>query len=68
MKFCRETNESKVGILYILENNNINLHESNANIQKISFFPNEKEILFFPGSSFIITNIKNIKNNKIEIT
>ena len=68
LKFCGETNESKVGILYILENNNINLHESNANIQKISFFQNEKEILFFPGSTFIITNIKDIKNNKIEIT
>ena len=43
-------------IAYIL-NNNINLHESNADIQNYSVFPEEKEILFFPGSSFIITNI-----------
>jgi hypothetical protein len=50
-----------------LENNNNNLHESNADIQNISFFPDEKEILFFPGSSFIITNIEDIGDNKIEI-
>ena len=65
-KFCGKTNETKVGCLYILENKNINSHESNADIQKYSVFPEEKEILFFPGSSFIIKNIKD-NNNKIEI-
>ena len=68
LKFCEETNDSKIGILYIIENNNNNLHESNANIQNFSVFPNEKEILFFPGSSFIIKDIKNMNNNQIEIT
>jgi len=68
LKFCGNSDKTKIGCLYILENNNINLHESNANIQHFSKFPNEKEILFFPGSSFIIKSIKKINNNKIEIT
>ena len=50
-----------------MENNNISLHQSNANIQNFSIFPKEKEILFFPGSSFIIKDIKDIEDNKIEI-
>ena len=65
--FSGESDDTKIGCLYILENNNVNLHESNADIQNFSVFPNEKEILFFPGSSFIIKNIKDIKINKIEI-
>ena len=68
LKFCGNSDNTKIGCLYILENNNINLHESNANIQHFSKFPNEKEILFFPGSSFIIKSIKEINKNKIEIT
>jgi hypothetical protein len=56
-----------LGCLYILENDNKNLHESNADIQTLSFYPDEKEILFFPGSSFIIKDIKEINENKIEI-
>jgi len=65
--FCGISDDTKIGCLYILENNNNNLHESNADIQNISYFPGEKEILFFPGSSFIIKNIEDIKYNKIEI-
>ena len=68
LNFCGNSNESKIGILFILENNSNNIHESNANIQNISVFPKEKEILFFPGSSFIIKDIKEIDNNKLEIT
>ena len=67
-KFCGNSNETKIGCLYILENNNINLSESNADIQNFSVFPEEKEILFFPGSSFIIKNIKQLDDDKIEIT
>ena len=48
-----------------MENNNINLHESNADIQNYSVFPEEKEILFFPGSSFIITNIDDNRDDII---
>ena len=68
INFCGTSDNTKVGCLYILENNKNNFHESNADIQNISVFPEEKEILFFPGSSFIIKNIKTINNNKIEIT
>ena len=67
-KFCGISDDTKIGCLYILENNNHNLHESNANIQDYSIFPNEKEILFFPGSSFIIKNISDLNENLIEIT
>ena len=66
-EFLGESDNKKIGCLYILENNNINLHQSNANIQNFSIFPNEKEIIFFPGSSFIIKNIKYIEDNQIEI-
>ena len=65
--FCGVSDYSKIGCLYILENTNINSHESNADIQNFSIFPREKEILFFPGSSFIIKDIKYIRDNKIEI-
>ena len=65
--FCGQSDNTKIGCLYVLENNKKNLHESNADIQNISVFPNEKEILFFPGSSFIIKDIKELNNNKIEI-
>ena len=67
LKFCGKTDKTKVGCLYILESNSINLHESNADIQNISVFPNEKEILFFPGSSFIIKKINKINDNIIGI-
>ena len=68
IKFCGNTDENKIGCLYILQNNNINLKESNADIHNFSVFPNEKEILLFPGSSFIISKLKDIDDNKIEIT
>ena len=67
IKFCKKSDDSQLGCLYILEYNNKDLHESNGNIQIFSNFPNEKEILFFPSSFFIIKNIKEI-NNMLEIT
>ena len=66
--FLKNSDDTKFGCLYILENNNKILHQSNADIQKFSFFLSEKEILFFPGSSFIIKDIKKNDNNIIEIT
>ena len=68
MNFCGSSDNTKYGCLYILENYYINLHESNADIQNISVFPDEKEILFFPGSSFRIKSIKKMNDNKLEIT
>ena len=67
LNYCGDSNDSKIGILFILENDNKYIHNSNANIQNFSVFPNEKEILFFPGSSFNITSINDMNNNKIEI-
>ena len=67
IKFCGKSNSTKVGCLYILENSKNNLHESNADIQNISVFPKEKEILFLPGSSFIIKEFKILNDDKIEI-
>ena len=67
LRFCGKSDNTKIGCLYVLENIKRNLHESNADVQNISVFPNEKEILFFPGSSFIIKNINQLNNNKIEI-
>ncbi len=67
-EFCKDSDKTKMGCLYVLENNNINLHESNADIQNFSVFPEEKEILFFPGSSFIIKKLKELDDDKIEIT
>ena len=52
-----------MGILFVLENNNDIIQESNADIHEFSPFKNEKEILFFPGSSFIIKDIDYIDNN-----
>ena len=37
---------------------------THADIEKISFYPNEKEVLFFPFSSFEIKEI-NINNENI---
>ena len=36
---------------------------THADIEKISIFPEEREVLFFPFSSFEIKNIKNINGN-----
>ena len=66
--FCGQSDDTKIGILFILENNKNNPHESNADIQNFSVFPKEKEILFFPGTSFIIKNIRDINDNNVEIT
>ena len=63
----KNKNISKV--LFILEkDDNIGYNLStHGDIEKISFYPNEREVLFFPFSSFEIKNIKelNINNEKI---
>ena len=55
-------------VLYILEkDDNINYSLStHGDIEKISFYKKEKEVLFFPFSSFEIKEIKQIKkDNKV---
>ena len=52
------------GVLYILEKDDTIGYDlsTHCDIQNISFFPNEKEVLFFPFSAFEIKDIKE-KNN-----
>ena len=56
-------------VLFILEkDDNIGYNLStHCDIEKISFYPNEKEVLFFPFSPFEIKSIKEIyiRNEKI---
>ena len=67
IEFIKTSNENEYGVLFILEKDNeINI-DSNADIQFLSFYPQEEEILFFPGSSFIIKEISQPKNNIFEI-
>ena len=60
LKFIRDI-ENKKKVLFQIENNlnnKINNKICNADLYNISFIQNEKEILFFPFSSFIIKDIK----------
>ena len=58
-----DNNLSKV--LYILEkDDNLDYSlASHSDIEKISFFPNEREVLFYPFSSFEIKDIKEVNLN-----
>ena len=60
--FLSKKNEDKnlCKVLFILEkNSNIGYDLStHADIEKISFYPHEREVLFFPFSSFEIKNIR----------
>ena len=67
IKFLKKADNKIIRVIFVLENYNINEQESNANIQRFSPFPNEKEVLFFPGSSFIIKDIFYMKNNDVKI-
>ena len=62
----RMTNFSRV--LFILRrDNNIGYSlATHADIEKISFYPEEKEVLFFPFSSFEIRSINNVENTNYE--
>ena len=59
-------NKNLSKVLYILEkDDNIGYNLStHGDIEKISYYPNEKEVLFFPFSSFEIKEIKEIKIGK----
>ena len=70
-KFLNNKNKEKIlsKVLFILEkDNSIDYSLStHADIEKLSFFPNEKEVLFFPFSSFEIEYIKDIILNNEKI-
>ena len=67
IKFLKKPDNKIIRAIFVLENYNTNEKESNADIQRFSPFPNEKEILFFPGSSFIIKDIFYNENNDVKI-
>ena len=72
LKFLYEnTNDEQVSS--ILEVNGLQekideneFYSSNAYIKEFSRFPKEDEVLFFPFSSFIITDIEDGEEEKIE--
>ena len=49
---------TKQSIFFNLEYDKDIINKSNADLTDISYFPGEKEILFFPFSSFLIKEIK----------
>ena len=59
-----------VRILFVLKSNeNINeIFNTHADIQKISVYEDEEEILFFPFSCFDIINVDNIYENGKNLT
>ena len=62
----RNSLNSLVKVLFILEIDDKNIDydlSTHADIEKISIFPEEREVLFFPFSSFEIKNIRNINGN-----
>ena len=70
-QFLKEenNNENISKVLFILEkdkNMGYNL-STHGDIEKISFYPDEREVLFFPFSSFEINGVKevNLENEKI---
>ena len=61
MKFIGENDDKNYGIVFILKNNKdiINKYSSNADIELLSAFSaEEREVLFFPFSSFCLENIQ----------
>ena len=68
-KFLRNTNVKLSKVLYILlnyDNQGYNL-STHGDIEKVSYYPKEREVLYFPFSSFEIKDIQEIKieNEKI---
>ena len=69
-KFLNNSNNNKdlSKVLYVLENDNTLGYDlsTHGDIEKISFYPNEKEVLFFPFSSFEIKSVNQFyKNNEL---
>ena len=59
----KNNNKNLSKVLYILEkDDNVDYSlATHGDIEKISFFPNEREVLFYPFSSFEIKDIKEVK-------
>ena len=61
----QNNNKNLAKVLYIVEHDNNIDHSlaTHGDIEKISFFPSEKEVLFFPFSCFEIKDIKKVMVN-----
>ena len=57
--FIKQTDDSFYRIVFILKNNSTlsKKYSSNADIEYLSKFPDEKEVLFFPYTTFCLKNI-----------
>ena len=60
--FLGNNNDVTYAVYFILENHDdiLNKYSSNADIEFLSAFATEKEVLFFPFSSFCVKNIEDI--------
>ena len=58
-QFLGKTDDDFYGIVFILKNTKKvpNLYSSNADIEYLSIYPDEKEVLFFPYTTFCLKNI-----------
>ena len=65
-----DNNENLLKVLFILDNDkdgiNYNL-STHSDIEDISIYPNEREVLFFPFSSFEIKSLKKGEENKEKV-
>ena len=66
MNFLKSNNEKLYAVLFVLKNNEnvLNKYSSNADIENLSAFTSEKEVLFFPYTSFCLENIKDIDDRE----
>ena len=57
--FLGKTDENFYRVIFILKNNSeiLNKYSSNADLENLSAIPSEKEVLFFPYTTFCLKNI-----------
>ena len=62
-KFLGKTDKNYYGVVYVLKNNKsiLNKYSSNADIEFLSIYPEEKEVLFFPYTTFCLNDIREEK-------
>ena len=60
--FLGSNNDKAYAIFFVLKNNEnvLNKYSSNADIENLSAFTSEKEVLFFPFTTFCVENIEDI--------
>ena len=62
-QFFGKTDQKYYRVVYILKNNKsiLNKYSSNADIEFLSIYPEEKEVLFFPYTTFCLNDIREEK-------